>query len=281
MWRKYVLLSLIIMILFPVFLRADTTFADLLYNQKDYRSSVLEYKRILYSGQVSSEESVYVARQIVYALFQNKDLQELREFAQQNQALLTADEFGSKLTALADIKQGYYFFATRGLAGANQPESLVLRGVANHMMNQTEEARKDFAKALEAPLADPALLASAINIETDLKQLPRKSPFLAGTLAIVPGFGYAYTGRWETALSSLILNGMLIMASAELYQKDLFWSAGILSSVALGFYLGNIYGSAAAAAQDNFETRKRFLEGYIDLNSSSLLNLQSTDLQKE
>lgn len=75
MWRKYVLLSLIIMILFPVFLRADTTFADLLYNQKDYRSSVLEYKRILYSGQVSSEESVYVARQIVYALFQNKDLQ--------------------------------------------------------------------------------------------------------------------------------------------------------------------------------------------------------------
>lgn len=273
-----ILMPLLILFLAPVLLSADTSFADLLYNQKDYQGSILEYKRVLHLGQLSYPDSVYAARQIVYALFLNNDLPELRKFVAQNQGLLAEDEFGPKLSALADIRQGYYYFAVRGLAEAKMPESLILRSLANQFMKQTQEANEDLVRASNYALTDHTLLDKAFFIESDLEKLPQKSPLLAGTLAVIPGAGYAYTGRWETALSSLLINGMLIMASAELYRNDLLWTAGILSSVTLGFYIGNIYGSAAAAAKDNFETRRRYLEGFIELNSAALLSLDAPSL---
>jgi len=78
-----------------------------------------------------------------------------------------------------------------------------------------------------------------------------KSERRAGLLAIVPGLGYAYSGHYQTALASLVVNGLLFWATVDAFRDGDDAEGAITSVFALGFYLGNITGSAASARRYN------------------------------
>ena len=98
-----------------------------------------------------------------------------------------------------------------------------------------------------------------------------KSRFLAGSLsAIIPGMGKVYSGRWKDGIISLLfVAGTGYQAYRAFNDKGIESVYGwIMGSLSLGFYIGNIYGSAKAARlyntkQDQFY-REKVTHYYID-----------------
>ncbi|MFZ5562870.1 MAG: tetratricopeptide repeat protein [Thermodesulfobacteriota bacterium] len=107
------------------------------------------------------------------------------------------------------------------------------------MLRALEQARYD----------DDGLLASM------------KRPGLAGALAVVPGAGYLYCGRYQDALISFLFNGAMILAAWEAFDKDQEALGAVLSMVELGFYGGNVYGSVSAAHKYNRQRTGVFMKG--------------------
>lgn len=93
------------------------------------------------------------------------------------------------------------------------------------------------------------------------RDIPRKSPAAAGTLAVVPGMGYVYCERYRDALVSFILNGGMMFAAYKAFDGDNPALGGLLTLVELGFYSGNIYGSIASAHKYNRDQTERFISG--------------------
>jgi len=85
---------------------------------------------------------------------------------------------------------------------------------------------------------------------TDLKP-QQKSPVAAGLLAIIPGAGHLYCGRYQDALIAFALNGLLIGAAVESFDHDLPVLGALITAAGVGFYSGNIYSAVSSAHKHN------------------------------
>lgn len=94
-----------------------------------------------------------------------------------------------------------------------------------------------------------------------------KSPWVAGTAALVPGAGFAYCERYRDALAALVINTGLILAAHESFDHGSNILGGIISLVASGFYGGNIYGSISSAHKYNRSQTRKGLNAIRHLNS--------------
>ncbi|MFY9943534.1 MAG: tetratricopeptide repeat protein, partial [Desulfobacterales bacterium] len=90
--------------------------------------------------------------------------------------------------------------------------------------------------------------------------LPRKSPAAAGIFSLVPGGGYLYTGLKRDALVAFLVNGAFAAAAWEAFDNDLPVLGGILTTVGLGFYSGNIYGGVNSAHKFNRQQEKALVD---------------------
>ncbi len=122
-------------------------------------------------------------------------------------------------------------------------------------------AREEFAYlgSRENPYREPARrVEEGIG---EIAGLPYRSPWLAGVLsALLPGSGQLYAGRGKDGLLAFLVNGGLIFASLEAWDKEVYGVAGLVSVVALTFYGGNVYGavnSAHLANQERLEVHLR------------------------
>lgn len=89
-------------------------------------------------------------------------------------------------------------------------------------------------------------------------QIKKKSPALAGLMsAIIPGSGRVYAKDWKDGLVSFLFVGTMAFQSYRGFLKSGTQSTRgwIYGGVALGFHLGNIYGSVSSAKAYN---KKRF-----------------------
>lgn len=81
-----------------------------------------------------------------------------------------------------------------------------------------------------------------------------KSPFLAASFStIIPGSGKVYTGDWKDGLIAfLFTTGMAFQSYRGFNKSGIKSTRGwIYGGIGLGFYLGNIYGSAKSAKDFN------------------------------
>ena len=125
---------------------------------------------------------------------------------------------------------------------------------------QWREASRTFARVgEESPLREMARDLSDMALEGD--HIPEKSPAAAGVMAgVLPGLGHAYTGRYQDAAVSFLINGAFAWAAYEAFASDQEVLGGILGFLELGFYTGNIYSAVNNAHRYNDEARKGFLE---------------------
>ena len=136
------------------------------------------------------------------------------------------------------------------------------------------------ADALAAPLAPDARLRlrtwrhrqQATAFRVDLQQLSdatlqreaavlqqrmvgvqhSRRPWLAASLsALIPGAGQLYTGSYQGAAMSFVLNSVLIATTVEFARHDLYWAAGASGLVASVFYIGGIINAADLASREN------------------------------
>jgi putative component of membrane protein insertase Oxa1/YidC/SpoIIIJ protein YidD len=110
---------------------------------------------------------------------------------------------------------------------------------------------------------------SIVNSQLTEKAIRQKnkSPTVAGVLSIVPGAGYAYTGHKQTAISALLINGLLAYASYTNFKNENY-GMGILTGVFnLSFYIGNIYGATKSANRFN-EKQKKSIINKLEFNTN-------------
>jgi putative component of membrane protein insertase Oxa1/YidC/SpoIIIJ protein YidD len=92
-----------------------------------------------------------------------------------------------------------------------------------------------------------------------------KSPMLGGIMsALVPGAGYLYYGRTETALAALIINGLCIWSTVELCDRRLYGPAATAALFGTGWYLGTIRGSIKGVLRYNREKEKVLADGVLE-----------------
>lgn len=97
-------------------------------------------------------------------------------------------------------------------------------------------------------------------------RLKNKSPSLAAVLSIIPGAGYAYTGHKQTAISALLVNGLLAYATYTNFKNENYGMGALTSVFNLSFYIGNIYGAAKSAKRFN-EQQKKSIINKLEFNS--------------
>jgi len=107
--------------------------------------------------------------------------------------------------------------------------------------------------------------------------IPQKDPKLAGFLSIIPGGGYLYCERYQDALIAFLLNGGLILAAYESFDKGHNALGGLITFVGFGFYAGNIYGTVTSAHKFNRKETGRFI---YQLKKNARVNL-SADLENK
>ncbi len=101
-----------------------------------------------------------------------------------------------------------------------------------------------------------------------------KKPGLATALSVVvPGAGKAYAGQWKDGAISLLFVGLNTWQAYRRFDKeglDTFWG-WIHGGFAMGFYIGNLYGSHKAARLHNDKKRRDLY------NETSLLVFPALD----
>ena len=113
--------------------------------------------------------------------------------------------------------------------------------------------------------------AGLLNLYYESSDIKHRSPFLAGTFStLIPGMGKAYSGRWKDGLIALVfIGGTGFQAYRGFDKKGVKSVYGwIMGSLCVGFYMGNIYGSAKAAKVFNTHQHsiyvKKVTDYYID-----------------
>ncbi|MGE5364300.1 MAG: tetratricopeptide repeat protein [Bacteroidota bacterium] len=100
----------------------------------------------------------------------------------------------------------------------------------------------------------PALRPAASELFERRMNPPYRSPWTAAIMsAVVPGSGKIYSGRIAEGITAAIVNGLLIYGAYDNFRAGHDFRAWMLSAAGGWFYLGNVYGSAAAAKLYNAE----------------------------
>ncbi len=131
---------------------------------------------------------------------------------------------------------------------------------SNLMLNKEYKQAKNFLETQQGLVNNNEI----IRINDFALHQKHKSPWVAGSLsAIVPGLGKVYTGNYVDALMSFIFVGGNAYQAYRGFEKNGKKSAfgWIFGSIATGFYIGNIFGSAKAAIRFNnlkfYETKTK------------------------
>lgn len=246
------------------YLTPDRTlaFADHLYEQGDFGRAISEYQRYLFTASIGK---TYHAR---YRL--GASLMQLDEYHRAPSHFLRA----ARLTERPALQDSAYVGYLGGLlAGggtarlfnvadtlqfsshSSQRRLYQIRALA-HLRECAWDAAEQSLKRMPTPAAGRSdfVTPRISELVTRGQQLPRKSPWLAGTLsALIPGTGKVYAGRTSDGLYSLALIGGATWLAYRGFEDDGTSSVKgwLFGSVGTVLYVGNIYGSVVAVRMYN------------------------------
>ncbi len=229
-------------------------FADHLFKSGQYDFAAREYERLLFLEPRNDTFQLQVLRAYRLANQTDKGLQRFSEFFNPSAHLtypfaLERTKLGMNArqweTTLSFIQQSSVF---------PEPDQKIIQSSIFLFTDRFKEAQ---TMVLAIRDTTHFLYPAYRNLTEKATQGPYKKPWLAGSLSLIlPGAGKAYAGQWKDGLVSLIFTaGMAFQSYRGFTQQGIRGSKGwIYGGLGLGFYLGNVYGSAKAAKQ--FNTRK-------------------------
>ena len=261
-------------------------YAQELFSAKDYLTAVNEYKRFIYF--FPKDERVELAMfQIGQSYFLGRQFDE----AVQSFKTLTEQYFETEysIKSYFKISEVYIVLKAFDLALINLNNLITItkdeniRDEAYYRIGwiyieiaSWNNARHSFGKI--SPKNRNKFKLKKLADELEKKALiPQKDPKLAGFLSIIPGGGYLYCERYQDALIAFLLNGGLILAAYESFDKGHGALGGLLTFVGFGFYAGNIYGAVTSAHKFNRKETGQFI---YQLKKNTRVNL-SADLENK
>ncbi len=246
----------------PLFIDADAqfAFAQKLFQQQDYDASINEYQRFLYFfpedarvpeavtniGQAQLNNGRYQKAirsfetvidnyeehpQAISAYFHISDCYLRLENPQQ--AIITLQNL-IRITKDSEVlDNAYYQMGWIAIDIGNLPQAAAIFNRTGTEFNQKNHI--------------DALIQDLIS----QRSIDQKNPTLAGVMSIIPGAGQLYCGRYRDALSAFIVNGGLIWAAVDSFDKEFYALGATISFFEFGFYTANIYGAVTSAHKYN------------------------------
>ena len=221
---------------------AQLRFADQLFAAREFERARIEYSRLLHHRPGAGDASRCRVRM---ALCLAKARRERDALAQVEQIAEPAEQARARALVLRELGR-----PVDALDAAEAGAGPLLAG-----MLALEAGRADAARVRFSDL-DGSLRAGLLERADELESLPSKSRWLAGSLsALLPGSGQLYAGRAADGAVAFLTNAILIGGTVAAARHDEDATAAALGFVAFGFYAGNVYGAANAAAKHDREQR--------------------------
>lgn len=239
---------------------SDRAYADHLFGTSQYPAAILEYQRFLWDGACDDADTLWARHQIIRACYKGGMYRQMRDYISMPGMMQDDAAFCRKFISLTAIREGQYGFAAAMNSESSDAYEMLVQGMALLYLNRVKEAQTIF-EALPERQSESFIFdkKELLALQAKLKNQAKRSTVLAGTLALIPGAGYAYNGMWQTAFSSLLLNAAFAGSAYELQKNDLPISSAVVTLIGLGYYIGNIYGSVSMAMKENQTRRERFL----------------------
>lgn len=239
------------------------SFASALAAENDHYRAITEYKRFLhyYPRDPRAARAQLAIAEALRAGERWEQLDLALEKVWQNypdspQALEARQRYADAAFAQKNYAEARRRYAALPAEDAPTAASAAYRiGLSYLQEDQLDAAELQFA---QLPTADRQRLQSYLQ---DYRQLPRKSPPLAGSLsALLPGAGQLYSARPKQAAMAFALNAAFIYAAVEAWNKENYAVAGILTLFETGWYGGNIYNAMNNAHKFNRQQQDQLRE---------------------
>ncbi len=252
----------------------DEQFAEYLFSKKDYYRALTEFMRLQFNTTDSLKKLEYL-RKIGLCYYYDADYLGYEQFLKENRQSFSSNQFiKSEMEIL--LGKTYYYqkkfqkaISTFEWSGINIENPLYNElqfciGLSYARLFYWDEAVKFFTKV--DSLSDRGKISKTLcDSLTTVYSLSTRQPWLAGALsAVVPGAGYLYSNRTATGIASIIVNGLLFWAGYDAVRNESYGLASALGFFGMGWYAGNIKGSANAAKEYNFNTRNDFLDKLLN-----------------
>jgi tetratricopeptide (TPR) repeat protein len=242
-------------------------FANMLEMKGDYERAITEYYRLIFYFP-KSPYSKLSAKSILNCYYKTEQyLSAVRWGMEILEKGLAEDEYevnlliGASFLKLENIPRAREYFDVVISGSKNndlKDKSILLKGFSFAIEDRWDEAEKIFTQvSLDSRFYSNA--KRSIEICQRAKRIPKKNPYVAGFLGIIPGLGYLYSGYKQTAVASFIVNGLLMWGTIKAFKQGNEGLGIMLAFITGGFYSGNIYGSIVTAKRANEEAKKALL----------------------
>ena len=247
--------------------QTDLSFADALLREGDYFRAVSEYKRFIFFNPEAIEADtaqIGIGTSLLFA-GQYGLLSQWFEALPETSGIMPVATLLASRGAIESGAPASALVILRSCEQARQFDHLseysYLSGIALVGSGDYRTAAENFSLVDESSsFYSRASSYNSLLNETPIESM--KNPTVAGVLGIVPGLGYAYSGHYGTAVASLVVNGALAWGTISAFQNDnneAGWALGVLG---IGFYFGNITGSAQSATRYNDYVTTQFVEEF-------------------
>ena len=249
----------------------DFGFINYLMLQKDYREALLEINRKLYANKGICPEIYVNYIKCKRALNESEDA--IFKFDNSFPDYLKTNDLANLEVGNCYIDLGENSKAKEYYVKATFSTDSIIIDKSNMLIALSLSNEKKFLESKEffsnISLSSPYYYNSqkAISILETQKGLKYKKPFIAGSLSIIPGLGYLYSGHKSSAISSIIVNGLLAYAFYSNIKSENYGMASLVGVFSFSFYIGNISGSVKSTKRFN-ETLDRKIINQIKSNVS-------------
>lgn len=262
----------------------NSAFADYLFNRRDYYRAITEYERLLFLCS-DRQQKPWIEYKIAVCYYMGEQFEtaeklfrELKERYPDNKVgkqamLMLAETYyrGEKWNMAVDVLRKFIqIHAGDPCTDATK----IMLGVCILRLENSHSALNAF-NAVSADSPYTGKTQALINELGVYDNIPQKNPWLAAGLStVLPGAGQLYIQRPRDALLSFLLNGALIFAAYEAFDRDEIVTGSLISFLETGWYLGNIYNAASGAHKYNRRKKEDF---FYNMELQYGLNLFSTD----
>ena len=234
------------------------------YDQKEYYNSITESMRyqFLYPEGILFPQSMLIMSKSCY---KGGDREKALNILSDCYARYTNSEEGEKAlfySGLMRLEAGSYRYAVKNFQEYNyvynkgifREETLINLTITYALAENYSEAEKSIQEYKKI-FPDGRLNCTADELSALLAEeqtRPKKSLAAAGLLsALIPGSGYAYTGKYALGFFSFITNGALIYGIYDGYKKNDHFQMIFFSVIEFSFYNYSIIGSIKSADEFN------------------------------
>lgn len=226
-----------------------------LFDEGDYATAALEFRRLALSSENGSESAAwYWMSAYSYAIVSDYALTEACiDHAE------AVDEKDSLSLAISELRADISYECSSFREAAFHYGSLYKKTSDPVMKDYAAEgmvAAGLFAGDINAAVASAENLSSnrkpvVVEAVESYVDAPKKKPWLGGLLGLIPGLGHFYSGEYANGFRSLMLNGIFIYGMAQSAHDDCWGAFAAITFFELTWYSGSIYGGIDAAERYN------------------------------